>query len=102
MIYGIPPDVRVLPEGIKSNAPQLREPIAARQGKNSWDSGVTIGYRGPMPPPGHGTHHYHFKLYALDTKLALPPSATKSQLLDAMKGHVLAEAELIGTYERKL
>ena len=100
-IYGIPFDVRALPEGIKSNAPQLREPNAARQGKNSWDSGVTIGYRGPMPPPGHGTHHYHVKLYALDTELALPPSATKRQLLDAINGHILAKAELVGTYERK-
>jgi phosphatidylethanolamine-binding protein (PEBP) family uncharacterized protein len=54
-----------------------------------------------MPPPGHGTHHYHFKLYALGTQLNLSPGATKQQLLDAIKGHVLAEAELIGTYERK-
>jgi Raf kinase inhibitor-like YbhB/YbcL family protein len=101
VIYGIGPDVRALPEGIKSNTPELSQPITARQGKNSWDSGVTTGYRGPMPPPGHGPHHYHFKLYALDTKLDVPPSATKSQLENAMKGHVLAEAHLVGTYERK-
>lgn len=100
VIYGIAADVRALPEGIAAGKPQLDKPIAARQGKNSWDSGVTIGYRGPMPPPGHGTHHYHFKLYALDRKLDLAPSATKSQLAAAMKGHVLAEAELIGTYQR--
>ena len=55
----------------------------------------------PLPPPGHGAHHYHFKLYALDTKLDLAPSATKAQFLDAMKDHVLAEGELVGTYERK-
>jgi phosphatidylethanolamine-binding protein (PEBP) family uncharacterized protein len=54
-----------------------------------------------MPPPGHGTHHYHFKLYALDKPLDLAPAATKKQLLAAMQGHVLGETELIGTYERK-
>ena len=54
-----------------------------------------------MPPPGHGTHHYHFKLYALDTKLDLEPGATKDELLTAIKGHVLGEAKLIGTYERR-
>lgn len=101
VIYNIPGDVRELPEGVKSNVPQLKEPLAARQGKNSWPAGVTIGYRGPLPPPGHGTHHYHFRLYALDARLDLSPGATKQQLLDAMKGHVLAETELIGTYERK-
>lgn len=101
VIYGIPANVRSLPEGVKSNAAELHEPVAARQGKNSWPSGVTIGYRGPMPPPGHGTHHYHFKLYALDAQLHLPPGADKQQLLDAMKGHVLGDTELMGTYERK-
>jgi Raf kinase inhibitor-like YbhB/YbcL family protein len=101
IIYGIGPDVRALPEGVKSNVPQLNEAVVARQGKNSWPSGVTTGYRGPLPPPGHGIHHYHFKLYALDKRLDLAPAATKQQLLEAMKGHVLGEAELVGTYERK-
>jgi Raf kinase inhibitor-like YbhB/YbcL family protein len=100
VIYGMPAGVRSLPEGIAAKQPELKNPVAARQGKNSWDSGVTVGYRGPMPPPSHGTHHYHFKLYALDHKLELGPSATKNQLSAAMKGHVLGEAELIGTYER--
>jgi len=101
VIYGIPADVRSLPDGAKSNAPMLTNPVVARQGKNSWESGDTVGYRGPIPPPGHGTHHYHFKLFALDKKLDVPPGATKQQLLEAMKGHILAEAELVGTYERK-
>lgn len=99
VIYAIPADARSLPEGF-ANPPQLEKPVAAKQGKNSWPAGVTVGYRGPMPPPGHGTHHYHFTLYALDTRLDLAPSATKAELLRAMKGHVLAEAKLIGTYER--
>ena len=58
------------------------------------------GYGGPMPPPGHGVHHYHFHLYALDATLLVGPALTKEQLLDAMHGHILAEGELIGTYER--
>jgi Raf kinase inhibitor-like YbhB/YbcL family protein len=100
VIYNVGPEVNSLPEGIKAGQPEITAPVEAKQGKNSWGSGVQIGYRGPMPPPGHGTHHYHFKLYALDTKLDLAPSTTKKQLMDAMKGHVLAEAELVGTYER--
>lgn len=100
VIYRIGSEVRALPEGVKSNVGQLSEPIAARQGENFFDEGNTVGYRGPMPPQGRGTHHYHFKLYALDAQLDVAPSANKQQLLDAMKGHVLAETELIGTYER--
>lgn len=101
IIYGISPEVHALPEGMKSNATQLTEPITAEQGKNSWPSGVTTGYRGPLPPRGHGIHHYHFKLYALDTRLGVPPGATKQQLLNAMQGDVLADGELTGTYEIK-
>jgi Raf kinase inhibitor-like YbhB/YbcL family protein len=99
VIYAIPADVRSLPAAIP-NEPELKEPVVARQGKNSWDKGVTIGYRGPMPPEGHGMHLYHFQLYALDAKLDLKPGATKDQLLKAMKGHVLADGKLVGTYER--
>jgi len=53
-----------------------------------------------MPPPGHGTHHYHFVLYALDQVLDLAPGANKAALQKAMKGRVLAEARLMGTYSR--
>ena len=54
-----------------------------------------------MPPPGHGVHHYHFKLYALNQPLGITkPGATKAEVLKAMQGHILGEAELIGTYER--
>ena len=59
-----------------------------------------IGYGGPMPPPGHGVHHYRFRVYALDRALGLASGATKQQLLDAIEGHVIAEGELVGTYER--
>ena len=88
VLYKISASVRELAEGSSGGA---------REGRN--DFGNT-GYGGPMPPPGHGVHHYHFKVYALDTELDLPPGATKEQLLGAMKGHVLAEGELVGTYER--
>ena len=67
-------------------------------GKNDFG---TNGYGGPMPPRGHGVHRYYFKLYALDTNVDLPPGASKEELLKAMEGHILGEAELMGTYERK-
>jgi Raf kinase inhibitor-like YbhB/YbcL family protein len=57
-------------------------------------------YDGPAPPPGHGPHHYHFQVFALDTKLGLEPGTGRTELLDAMEGHVLAAGEIIGTYER--
>ncbi len=100
VIYKIPADVTKLPEGI-AKTPKLSVPPGALQGKNSWPSGQTIGYRGPMPPPGHGRHRYYFRLYALDKKLDLQPGLTKKQLLEAMKGHILGEGELMGTYERR-
>lgn len=59
------------------------------------------GYAGICPPPGHGIHHYHFKLYALDTMLDLPDAATVGIVEKSMSGHVLTETELVGTYERR-
>ena len=79
-----------------TSSPEAGAPAGAAQGKNSWG---TVGYRGPQPPPGKW-HHYHFKLYALDAAVTVPPEATKEQLLAAMKGHVLGETELVGRYER--
>ena len=64
-------------------------------GKNS--SG-NMRYDGPCPPSG--THRYFFKLYALDSTLSLSPGATKEQLLNAMKGHILAQGELMGTFSK--
>lgn len=96
VIYKIPPDE----PGIAENVPlvsKLDEPYHTLQGKNSWGS---VGYRGPLPPKGHGTHHYRFILYALDQELTLAPELEKAALLKAMAGHVLANAELVGVYER--
>jgi Raf kinase inhibitor-like YbhB/YbcL family protein len=58
------------------------------------------GYGGPCPPPGHGAHRYFHELFALDAELDLQRGATREQLEDAIDGHVLAGAELVGTYER--
>jgi Raf kinase inhibitor-like YbhB/YbcL family protein len=99
VLYHIPAGAAALPAGIPRQ-PQVKNPAAAMQGQNSWPKGQNVGYRGPMPPPGHGTHHYHFKLYALDAKLAADAGLDKPALLKAMAGHVLAEGELLGTYER--
>jgi len=73
-------------------------PSGAIQGKNSWG---TIGYRGPAPPKGHGVHRYHFRLYALDAPLSVAVGIDKPGLLKAMQGHILAEAELVGIYQRQ-
>ena len=68
----------------------------ARQGKNSWSR---LGWNGPSPPPGK-PHRYFFKLYALDSPLGLDSGATAQKVEAAMKGKVLAEASLMGTYGR--
>jgi hypothetical protein len=99
VLYGIPASASGLPAGLPPGT-RLAEPVAAMQGRNSWSGGRTTGYRGPAPPPRHGLHHYHFRLYALDARLDLKPGVDKPALLAAIKGHVLAEAVLTGTYER--
>jgi Raf kinase inhibitor-like YbhB/YbcL family protein len=76
--------------------PTATGPVKARDGRNDWKR---EGYGGPCPPIGR--HRYFFKLYALDAMLGELESPTKPQLLDAMKGHVLEQAELVGTYEKE-
>lgn len=93
ILYNIPPDVVRLGENIK---PEKEFKNGMMQGSNSWPR---IGYGGPCPPSG--THRYFFKLYALDTMLDLKPGVNKEQLLTAMAGHILAEAQLIGKYKRQ-
>ena len=97
VIYKIPGDVTALEENV-AKSPQPAVPAGTLQGRNSWPK---VGYGGPMPPVGHGMHHYYFKVYALDAPLDLPAGQDKAAVLAAMKGHILAEGELIGTYERK-
>jgi Raf kinase inhibitor-like YbhB/YbcL family protein len=92
VIYNIPGGEKGLPEAVpvKKNLDN-----GAVQGKNDFGN---IGYGGPCPPGG--THRYYFKLYALDTALSLQGDVTKGQLLEAMKGHILAEGQLMGKYSR--
>jgi Raf kinase inhibitor-like YbhB/YbcL family protein len=97
VIYKIPAEAKGLPEGV-SRKSRLTDPAGAVQGKNSWTDGNDIGYRGPLPPSG--VHHYHFRLYALDAPLEAEPGLDKKGLLGKMKTHILAEGELMGTYQR--
>jgi Raf kinase inhibitor-like YbhB/YbcL family protein len=96
VIYNVPAAITGFAEGTPP-VDRPATPNAAIQGKNSWG---TVGYRGPAPPKGHGVHHYHFKLYALDASLALPESLDKHDLMMAMSGHILGHGELVGTYQR--
>ncbi len=96
LIYSIGPNVTSLPEGMPDSA-HVNIPVLASQGENSFGD---IGYGGPMPPVGSGPHHYVFTLYACRKVLELQPGAEKTQVLDALKGNVLATAQLTGLYER--
>ena len=84
--------------GLDPAASGLSEGEAApNEGTNDFG---TVGYRGPCPPPGHGRHRYVFRLYALDRDLELESGTGKADLEQAIEGHVLTTAELVGTYER--
>ena len=93
VLYNVLGETRTLPEAVP---PDANLPDGSRQGKNSWGR---VGYGGPCPPGG--THRYFFRLYALDTVLELRSGMSEDDLLKAMKGHILAEAELMGLYSRK-
>jgi Raf kinase inhibitor-like YbhB/YbcL family protein len=96
VVYNIPSEISQLEESIQAKE-MLENGVC--QGKNSFGR---IGYGGPCPPAGYGPHRYFFKLYALDSNMDLKERGiSKSKLLDAINGHILAEAQLIGTYERK-
>ena len=90
MIFNLPADSLAQAEGISSEAVL---PNGSRHGKNSFGR---LGYGGPCPPSG--SHNYRFTLYALDAKLALEAGASKAEVLEALAGHILAQAELIGQY----
>lgn len=93
VLYNLPANTRELAEGL---AKQEKLASGAQQGRN--DFGKT-GYGGPCPPPGK-PHRYFFKLYALDTKLNLGAGPSKADIERAMKGHILAQTEIVGRYGR--
>ena len=93
VMWNIPVDVRELAENVP---PDVDLPDGSRQGVTDFGS---HGYGGPSPPSG--THRYYFKIYALDTKLGVPSSSKKADLLKAMEGHVIAEGQLMGKYKRR-
>ena len=95
VVYKIPVNVKALKEGVPRSQ-ELSELAGALQGRNSRG---TTGYHGPAPPPGK-PHRYFFKLYALDAGLDLKPGLTKEELLGAISGHILAQGQLMGTYQR--
>ncbi|MDZ7780709.1 MAG: YbhB/YbcL family Raf kinase inhibitor-like protein [Gemmatimonadota bacterium] len=88
VLYNIPGSVKGIPEG----------------GGEEYTTGQTdfgrTGYGGPMPPEGHGPHHYFFWVLALDRELDLPPGLTMEQLLEQVEPHVVGMNRLVGTYER--
>jgi Raf kinase inhibitor-like YbhB/YbcL family protein len=93
VVYDLPGNTTQLPQSVPTT-----ETLAsgAKQGVNDFRK---VGYGGPCPPPGK-PHRYFFKLYALDASTNLKPRATKADVLRAIDGHVLAQAELMGTYRR--
>lgn len=89
ILYNLPATNGGLPEGVKAL------PAGTKEGLNDWKR---IGYGGPCPPIGR--HRYFHKLYALDTVLPDLKQPTKAKLEEAMKGHVIGEAQLMGTYQK--
>ncbi|MBV9594442.1 MAG: YbhB/YbcL family Raf kinase inhibitor-like protein [Actinobacteria bacterium] len=88
VVYGIPAGVTSIPSGGGSDF---------QQGRNGMGS---PGWMGAAPPPGHGTHHYYFHLFALDSPMDLSDGLTARELLDAIGPHVLNQARVVGTYSR--
>jgi hypothetical protein len=91
ILFNIPNTVRSLPEGVPADGTVAG---IGSHGSNSWKR---LGYGGPCPPQG-STHHYSFRIYALDTSLDLEAGASKKDLEKAMAGHILAEGQLVGQY----
>ncbi len=93
LLYNLAPDLEALPEGIQAGA---QVSGIGTQGKSGFGSN---GYGGPCPPPGT-PHHYHFRAYALDLAPNLPAGLTAAQLKSRINGHVLADADWVGLFQR--
>ncbi len=93
LLYNLPPKENTLPEGVPK---QGELPDGSRQGRNGHGD---VGYAGPCPP-GQAAHHYVFNLYVLDSTLNLPPASSETQLVKALRGHVIAGGQLIAAFQR--
>jgi Raf kinase inhibitor-like YbhB/YbcL family protein len=100
VIYKIPAAATGLPENISMDASVAMpsDLAGALQGTSGFRR---VGYRGPAPPKPGRVHEYHFIVYALSEPLDVPAGLTKAQLLEAMKGKIIARGEIVATYERK-
>lgn len=96
VLYNLSPETNSFAAGTPPGA-QVAALGSALQGRS--DHG-DLGYFGPQPPPGK-PHHYHFHIYALDQILPLRPGANRRELAVAMSGHVLAQGDLVGVYQRR-
>lgn len=97
VLFNVPADGTQLPRDLDVETQFPGAEPAPKEGKNDFG---TVGYGGPCPPEGNGTHRYFFRLYALDTVLDLKRGIKENVLHANMEGHVLAETELVGTFQR--
>lgn len=95
VVYDVPASVHELGEAVR---PEERLANGGEQGTNSF---AHVGYGAPCPPPGSSPHRYQFTLYAADTAINVPPRADKDTVLGALRGHIIAQARLEGTYARQ-
>jgi hypothetical protein len=94
IVYGIPPTTAAYPD-------EAMEGTLAAPSKTGKNSKGKLGFAGATPPPGHGVHHYHFQVFALDSALSLGAGADRDTVVTAMRGHVLASGEVVGTFEAR-
>jgi Raf kinase inhibitor-like YbhB/YbcL family protein len=92
VVYGIAPSVSALPEGLPKDT-LVDDPVPLVQGLNDYDDS---GYTGPAAPVDRMPHRFFLRLFALDTELDVPPGATRAELRQAAKDHIIAQAELVG------
>lgn len=97
LVYNIPAVITELTENVSIAKIAEASSSTICEGINSWGK---PGYRGPAPPRGHGVHHYHFKVYALNFVPTLKPGSDKKTVLKAVRERIIAEAEIVGTYKR--
>ena len=97
VLFNLPADTTHLPQAVDIGAEFAGEQPEPQEGTNDFGD---VGYGGPCPPPGDGPHRYFVRLYALDTTLDLDRGASRAEVADALRGHVLTRTDRVGTYER--